>query len=177
MSKNFINTKKELNFMKKKILLLAGILALSSLAFGGTDESGHTDTDTFNVSAEIVTNLDVALTGDLEFGDMVIADGVADNTKTLAANASEGVTVAFTAADDDETVSVALSGTNVTGTQLSTDTGAVTVDFSSSTGTWAAIPTTASFYIGGLMTVASTATGDTTLNEDITVTVTYDSIS
>ena len=163
--------------MKKNLLLAAGILALSSVALGNTNTTGHVDAETFNVSAEIVTNLDVALTGSLDFGDVVIADGLTDNTKTLTANSSEGVAVAFTTADKDETVSVALSGANVTGTQLSTDMGKVTVDFSTSTGTWAAIPTTASFYIGGLMTVASNATGDTTLNENVTVTVTYDSIS
>lgn len=165
--------------MKKRILLATGVLALSSMVFGApstpTSTTGHVDTGVFNLSANIITNLDVAVTGDMAFGDVVIPDeGV--NTRTIAADAS-GIAVGFTAADKDETVSVVLSGTGVDGSQYVLEAGNVMVDFVTSTGTWAGIPTTAPLYIGGTITVNSAAiSSDVDISENVTVTVTYDSI-
>jgi len=166
--------------MKKRILLATGVLALSSMVFGAastpTETTGHVDTGTFIVSAQVITNLDVDVTGNMIFGDVVIPDA-GTNTRTIAAD-STGITVDFKAADDDETVSVVLSGTGVDGLKYTLEEN-VYVDFVTSTGTWAGIPTTAPLYIGGTITVAagaSTGSSDVDISETVTVTVTYDSI-
>lgn len=164
--------------MKKRILLATGVLALSSMVFGApstpTDTTGHVDTGTFIVSAQVITNLDVDVSGDMVFGDVVIPDA-GTNTRTIDAD-STGIIVGFNAADKDETVSVVLSGTGVSGSKYTLEEN-VYVDFVTSTGTWAGIPTTAPLYIGGTITVGAGAlTSDTDISETVTVTVTYDSI-
>lgn len=165
--------------MKKTILLATGVLALSSMIFGApstpTDTTGHVDTGTFTLSAQVITNLDVDISGDMAFGDVVIPDS-GTNTRTIGTD-STGITVGFNAADKDETVSIVLSGTGVEGSKYTKEAEKVYVDFVTSTGTWTGIPTTAPLYIGGTITVGAGATSsDVDISENITVTVTYDSI-
>lgn len=142
-----------------------------------TDTSGYSDRGTFNVKAQIVKNLNVAVTQDLEFGDMVVPDTGGTNTKTLAADEKDGVIVTLTG-DRDETVSVSLSGTGVDDSTHTYVKGeGVTVVFDSSLDRWTGIGATDTFYIGGTMTVDDSANGDSAIDENITVTVTYDSIN
>ena len=46
-----------------------------------TDTSGYIDRGTFNVKTQIVKKLNVTVTQDLEFGDMVVPDNGKNNTK------------------------------------------------------------------------------------------------
>ncbi|MEI6857192.1 hypothetical protein [Psychrilyobacter sp.] len=175
--------------MKKKILLVAGILAVSSMALGAvstaTNVTGYTDAGTFNISAEIVTNLTVDVNGNLAYGDMVVPDtGINKSTIENAA----GVTVTFVTADKDETVTAVLTGNGITtdGTvpAYSIDAGGVTVAFTNNnTNTWTGISTLEPFTIGGTMSVTSAATSEIVagvnnndIADKITITLTYDTI-
>lgn len=181
--------KREMEIMKKKILLVAGILAVSSMALGAvstaTNVTGYTDAGTFNISAEIVTNLTVDVNGNLAYGDMVVPDtGINKSTIENAA----GVTVTFVTADKDETVTAVLTGNGITtdGTvpAYSIDAGGVTVAFTNNnTNTWTGISTLEPFTIGGTMSVTSAATSEIVagvnnndIADKITITLTYDTI-
>ena len=121
------------------------------------------------------TVLDASISGSFDFGYMVVPDS-GTSTSTVPANSS-GIVVSFVSSEPGDTVTVELSGPNVSGNRLLLDNGNVTVDFTSSTGSWDGIFTDTSFYIGGTMSVTSGATGDNPLNEGITITVTSESIS
>lgn len=120
-------------------------------------------------------SLDVDVSGGLDFGYMVIPDS-GTNTLVVPATGSS-VVVSFISSEPGDTVSVELSGPNVSENRLLLDSGNVSVDFSNSTGGWTGIPTDTPFYIGGVMGVTSSATGNNLLNENITVTVTSESIN
>ncbi|WP_028857186.1 hypothetical protein [Psychrilyobacter atlanticus] len=120
-------------------------------------------------------NLDVDISGGLDFDYIVIPDSGSNNSTILADR--NGVIVSFVSSKPTDTVSVSFSGGDIRKNKLFLDSENITIEFISSTGKWNEIPTDLPFYIGGMISIKDTATGNNEIDENIIITVTSESIN
>lgn len=119
--------------------------------------------------------LDIDISGGLDFDYIVIPDSGSSNSTILADR--NGVIVSFLSSKPADTVSVSFSGGDIRKNKLFLDNENVTIEFISSTGKWSEIPTDLPFYIGGMISIKDTATGNNEIDENIIITVTSENIN